>query len=265
MLRLLTEYIENCLQARDNTEFISVEKFNIDAFNSLQQDGIMCSYTQPPILKNIEYVNIGPVYISRKIDRSLHWLNPTTNEFEWTDSRDPLYRRMIPPPEETVDHSFLIQSIIETVDPLKTGVYIEYGVRDAKILNYISQYVKMAYGVDINSTNPVRDNVLFTQCKTDFFSQVFLPNIKYNFAFIDADHKFESVFKDFQYIFKYITKGGYIFLHDTYPCNEFYLNVNGCADCYRTPIEIKKHYTQHELEILTLPLHPGFTIIRKLT
>ena len=35
-----------------------------------------------------------------------------------------------------------------------------------------------------------------------------------------------------------------------------------CNDCYKTPIEIKNKYKN--LEIITLPLNPGVTIIRKL-
>jgi hypothetical protein len=176
-----------------------------------------------------------------------------------------MYRRLLPPPAETVNHAFIIETIIRTIDPLKKSTYIEYGVRDASVLNHVSKYVHIAYGVDINPTNPVHENVIFKQCTTDYFSETFLPHIQYDFAFIDADHRFESVIKDFNYVFKNIKVGGYIFLHDTYPCSEDYLSVNGSADCYKTPIEIKKQYTEgHDLEIFTFPLNPGVTIVRKL-
>ena len=96
---------------------------------------------------------------------------------------------------------------------------------------------------------------------TDTFSTNYLPNIEYHYAFIDADHKSKQVVIDFEYLYKYIKTGGFIFLHDTYPCMIENLLPAACNDCYLSPIVIKQRYPL--IEILTLPINPGLTIIRK--
>ena len=74
-------------------------------------------------------------------------------------------------------------------------------------------------------------------------------------------HKSEQVVIDFEYLYKYIKTGGFIFLHDTYPCMIENLKPSACNDCYLSPIIIKQKYPL--LEMLTLPINPGLTIIRK--
>jgi hypothetical protein len=96
---------------------------------------------------------------------------------------------------------------------------------------------------------------------TDNFSINYLPLVNFDYAFIDADHSHKQVVIDFEYMYKHINNGGYIFLHDTYPCMEENLKPTACNDCYLSPLTIKKKYP--EIEILTLPLNPGLTIIRK--
>ena len=106
------------------------------------------------------------------------------------------------------------------------------------------------------------NNCEFFQMTTDKFSSNFLPSIKFNAAFIDADHSSISGFKDFENLYKFLQPGGYIFLHDTYPCVDYLLSPTFCNDCYKTPIKIKKTYS--DIEILTFPFNPGLTIVRKL-
>lgn len=59
---------------------------------------------------------------------------------------------------------------------------------------------------------------------------------------------------DFESIYLYIDQGGYIFLHDTYPCSKEFLDPNACNDCYQTPLLIKQKYKDN-IEIITLPLN----------
>ena len=41
------------------------------------------------------------------------------------------------------------------------------------------------------------------------------------------------------------------------------LSPRGSGDCYKVPIILKKEF-KNKIELLTLPLNPGVTIIRKL-
>src|SRR6185369_1979912 len=98
---------------------------------------------------------------------------------------------------------------------------------------------------------------------TDKFNAKMLPVLKYQFAFIDADHAADAILKDFANVFEYLEVGGYIFLHDTYPCFEWLLSAKYCNDAYKAPGIIKEKY-KGQIEILTLPLNPGLTIVRKI-
>ena len=259
MEELLT-YLKTCLKIRSEKEFYECEEFNSEIFESMVQDGIMV--TKKPsdaVVPNSERITIGKYTIYKKCYRDLAWLAPS-GEQEWDLSSEPLYRRLLPPPNETVNHTFIIQSVIKETNVFNT-IYVEYGVRTGENLARVGPLVEKSIGIDFADPAIIAPNTTFYKTTTDVFSQVGLPLTNYYYAFIDADHKYESVIKDFENIYKYIQPGGYIFLHDTYPCMGELLLPVYCNDCYKTPIEIKKKYPS--IEILTLPLNPGLTIVRK--
>jgi hypothetical protein len=283
----LINYIIIALKPKSNNEiFFETEDNKYEQhFTNMVQDALFVTSEKPVIneykiypegkllkLHDKETVKIGKYYLSRKcgnkgvitVPRHIAWLNPMTEEYEWDSTQESLYRRMIPPPIETLDHSRIIENVLleykAEVDELN---YVEYGVRSGDNLLRQAKYCKLAYGVDLTPIDLLTTNVKLYASYTDDFSNQVLPYIKYNAAFIDADHSSKSAFKDFQSIFKYIDVGGYIFLHDTYPCDEEFLDKNACHDCYKTPNLIKEKYSLEDLEILTIPIHPGLTIVRK--
>jgi hypothetical protein len=253
-------YLKSSLKPRDS-EFYECEDFDETLFQLMVQDAFMIT-RRPAESKpsNSEYISIGEAYIYKKCARNLAWLDETTNTFSWDMTSEPLYRRLLPPPNETINHTLVIQAIILAAKNFHT-TYIEYGVRTGLNLHLIGPFVEKTIGVDIADPAILPKNVTFYKTTTDNFSAVELPKLSFYYAFIDADHKYESVIKDFENIYKYIQPGGYIFLHDTYPCAEVFLSPELCNDCYKTPIEIKKRYP--EAELVTLPLNPGLTIVRK--
>ena len=195
--------------------------------------------------------------------KEIEWLNEDGSvSFDLT--RKPMYRRVIPPPWENIDHKSIICYIIQnTSKNFTTKInYLEYGIRTGDCLEEVAKYVNTAYGVDILDYTSKRYNINFYKMYTNEFSKNHLNNISFNYAFIDADYSHSQVIIDFDNIFKNIEIGGFIFLHDTYPCIEENLLPGACSDCYKTPIYIKKHYKN--IEILTIPINPGLTIIRKL-
>ena len=259
----LLKYLKNVIGPRDESEFCECDEFDIEKFANLKQDGFMVSKTMPPNdLEHIEYVSLlNDIFLIKKSLRPLEWLLDD-NSIRFENSRDPIYRRLIPPPCETVNHPFIISQILQASGGIDK-MYLEYGVRDGTSLRAIAPFVKHCVGVDINACHNIPSNSTFYKMFTDEFSRDVLPQFTFHFAFIDADHKFESTFKDFENLFPSIQSGGYIFLHDTYPCEAFLLDPKYCNDCYMTPIAIKQKYGK-QLELLTLPLNPGVTIIRKI-
>jgi len=249
-------------ESTDNTELVLTDCFDADIFNTMKQDGIMMTTSTdnyPP--SEVDCVKVNTFLICRKnIPNQVAWLDQTTKNISFDTSRTPIYRRLVPPPCETVDHTFLIKNIIyETGGKNKT--YIEYGVRGGENIEQIAPHVERAIGVDIFSYESKTQNVQTHSMTTDDFSKYFLPTINFDYAFIDADHSSKQVLIDFDNLFKYINLGGYIFLHDTYPCEEFLLAPKFCNDCYLSPILIREKYPN--VEILTIPLNPGLTIVRK--
>ena len=259
----LVNYIRYCIKPRDNTELYINDIFDESIFASMKQDGLyLCSQFNPENVSNYEYVQIGTYYLVKKCYKNLYWLNDD-GTLNFVLHQEPIYRRLIPEPMETVNHTFIISSIIDYLNQgEKKGTFIEYGVRCGKNLNAISKIVDKSYGIDFCKKPEILfDDINYYNGYTDDFSRDELPKIKFNYAFIDADHKFESVIKDFRNIYKYIDINGIIFLHDTYPTMEIMVN-DYCFDCYKTPLAIKEEFKN--IEILTLPLNPGVTIIRKL-
>lgn len=268
----LIEYIKDCIKPRDETEFCEVNTFDRDLFDGLKQDGIMISDSVPDPCdakncdaKNCEYVKIGDRYLIRKCFRELDWYVDSGSgsaTFNWDNTQEPIYRRLLPPPDETVNHSLIIKSVMDETDAAKDKVYVEYGVRWGTNVRVVSESVREIHGVDLCVPQyELPSNCKFWKGYTDDFSKETLPSLTYHFAFVDADHAFSSAYSDFLNLYKYLQPGGYVFLHDTYPCAERFLDPGACNDCYKTPMQIKKTFP--EAEIVTLPLNPGVTIVRK--
>ena len=257
----IINYLLQSLKPVNSTEFIMLDNFNEEHFNLMRQDGIMLiKNTENNISNDIDWVVINNFTLVRKNKPlQIEWLNNDgTMSFDLT--REPMYRRLIPPPYENINHAFIIANIIKETNG-KNKNYIEYGVRNGDCIKIISNEINIAYGIDILDYKNENPNIKKYIMDTDTFSNKYLPNIEYHYAFIDADHKSKQVVIDFEYLYKYIKTGGFIFLHDTYPCMIENLLPSACNDCYLSPIVIKQRYPL--IEILTLPINPGLTIIRK--
>jgi hypothetical protein len=257
----IIEYLHSSIRPQNESEMIILDNFDETKLSSMKQDGIMIIKSiNNNIPNDIDWIIINNYTLLRKNKpKQIEWLNQD-GSFCFELSRNPIYRRLIPPPWETLDVTCIISNIIKETNG-KNENYLEYGVRTGECIEIISNYVNMAYGVDILPYQNKNTNIKMYQCYTDEFSSNNLSNINYSYAFIDADHSSKQVLVDFEYIYKYLNNGGYIFLHDTYPCRIENLEPAACNDCYKSPIIIKEKYPL--LEILTLPLNPGITIIRK--
>jgi len=268
----LLEYIRDCLRPRDKLEWVNEIRFNVDKFINMKQDGIYVSKEKPYGVSSsdIEYIYIGGNYISRRTRRQIAWLREDGG-YDWDNTEESLYRRLLPPPIETVNHTFIIECVVDEYKrSIKGDVrYLEYGVRSGENFAKISEKVSEAYGVDMVIQSGVdmfsrsNLNTQLYEMLTDEFRDRVLPYMdNMDVIFIDADHSSKSVISDFEGVILRVNVGGYIVMHDTYPCNEDYLHPGACHDCYKTPMYIKGKYGD-KVEVLTLPLNPGVTIVRK--
>lgn len=182
----------------------------------------------------------------------------------------PVHTRLVPPPIETIPHVSILLMLGSIIRP---KVYIEYGVRHGTLFNVMIEATKSfktrCIGVDMSSIDNKHSNgEYYDRCTTDKFADEILPNlgIVVDMVFIDADHSKDQAFRDFEKIFPYVAEDGLIVMHDTYPLNEMYTNPSYCDDSYLAAWKIRTtDYYKLRAEIITLPVHPGLTIIRKST
>jgi hypothetical protein len=157
---------------------------------------------------------------------------------------------------EDTHHEFVIASIVKYTN---CQSYLELGIEEGITFRTITPLVKRAIGVDIQDKRTEKKGE-FYKMTTDEFFKIF--NEKIDIIFIDADHKFESVIRDFENSLKLLNKYGIIFLHDTDPINQMLLQPNCCNDSYKI---IEYIYEKHpELNVVTLPLTiAGLTIVMR--
>jgi hypothetical protein len=153
-------------------------------------------------------------------------------------------------------HPQIIYNIVKYTNCKK---YLELGIYDGDCITNISNIVEKAVGVDIHDKR-VYFNFTFLMKTTDDF---FKDNTEtFDIIFIDADHSYESVKKDFENALKILNKHGIIFLHDTDPIGEKFLNPIYCGDSYKMLDYIHNYHP--ELDIINLPIsQAGLTIINR--
>lgn len=161
---------------------------------------------------------------------------------------------------EILDHPEWIRHIAQWIEP---ELYIEYGIRDGRCLEVILPYCKKAWGVDLDDYTTTAPNYTHFKMTTREFNSILQttrPII--DLAFIDACHQSDVVLQDFNDLYPFVAHNGFIVLHDTYPIRRAYTAPVYCSDCWKTPDLIKEKYADR-IELLTIPIMPGLTLIRK--
>ncbi len=149
---------------------------------------------------------------------------------------------------------------------LKPDLYIELGLYKAETIRRVSKYSKRSIGIDIEQRWPDYNECFefYKMTTEEFIPELSMQNLSIDMMFIDADHSHEQSLKDFDNFFPFVKEDGFIFLHDTYPLNESYLNKNLCGDSYKTAWHIRQRY-KDKCEIVTFPFQPGLSVVRKCT
>jgi hypothetical protein len=174
---------------------------------------------------------------------------------------NPIYLRNTPGHPETYDHISMIDHLASWIKPES---YLEIGVRDGRSLNVVSKYSKECHAVDLQFLHKNFNNnvILYEMSSDDFFNQK-EELLMFDFVFIDGDHSKEQVYKDFLNVSNFVIEEGFVLLHDTSPCYKEFLEPDWCNNAWEAALEIKNKHN-NEWEILTLPFHPGLTILKKI-
>lgn len=154
------------------------------------------------------------------------------------------------------NHELFIQKLVELTN---CQTYLELGVQRGVCFRSIVPLVKRAVGVDIIDARVSKIGEFYTMSTDNFFK---FFNDTMDIIFIDADHKYESVVKDFENSLKILNKNGIILLHDTDPQEKYLLAPEYCNDCYKIVDYIQQNHP--ELSIVTIPLTiAGLSIVMR--
>lgn len=131
--------------------------------------------------------------------------------------------------------------------------------------DYLSEnglYVEENRKISVNFPPSSSKCLFYAGASDSFFKEIRITPLAV--AFIDGDHNYPQVHKDFWNFVPLLVPDGYVFLHDTYPPDEEHLSEHRCGTVFRLRQEIEKN---DQFDCLTLPkgtaMGVGFTIVRK--
>jgi predicted O-methyltransferase YrrM len=151
-------------------------------------------------------------------------------------------------------HGSIISSLVFS---LGVESYLEFGTHWNETIGMVNCPRK--YGVDLKLLNIELENTTFFEMTTqEFIEKEAKKYAPYDFVFIDADHSYVSVRKDFFGIIDHVSPEGLVCLHDTNPELVKDTGPGFCGDSWRFAEELWKD----GYEAVTLPFHPGLTIMR---
>lgn len=161
---------------------------------------------------------------------------------------------------DTSWHIPFVASIARIMQP---KVYVEIGIYQASTLNKVAKHCGLAIGVDINPAAgkfiKAKNAEFLCGTTAELTTLCAKGNTVIDLAFIDGDHRSESVMSDFKVIDKFASTDALILFHDTWPANSDDASDGHCSDSYRVPSLLKER-TNGEWSSVTIPIFPGLTI-----
>jgi hypothetical protein len=141
-----------------------------------------------------------------------------------------------------------VHSIINTLFDNSNIDYLELGLSCGTHFNKLT--IRNKESVDI--TDKGKPTYLMTT--DEFFNQ---NTKKYDIIFIDADHEYKQVIKDFNNSIDILKDGGVIFLHDLYPVIFEQTQPKYCYDSYK----ILDYFMKNNYDILVNTTDYGSTCV----
>jgi len=155
-----------------------------------------------------------------------------------------------------IRHTELIVQVVKLMNCQK---YLELGVWYGSNITKVKEVCNYSIGVDMTDQRKYKNYDFIISSTDDFFKN---NTETFDIIFIDADHNFESVKKDFVNSLEILNEYGIIFLHDTDPLDEYWAQMNFCGDSYKMLDWINETYP--ELNIFTLPItEAGLTMVNR--
>ena len=154
--------------------------------------------------------------------------------------------------------------VVGLVRLLKPKNYLEVGVYRGGLFNRVVPFVERATAIDVDLESKKfisrSSKVTFIHSESKIFWESYNGD-KFDFIFVDGNHSKEVVMSDFEGAISLLEWEGMLLLHDTYPLNLEATRKDRCNDGYLAIQELNLNC--NEYEFVTIPLHPGVTIVRK--
>lgn len=148
-------------------------------------------------------------------------------------------------------HETLIPLLI---DGIGAKTYLELGVGGNATISRVNC---TRIGVDKN-VRPLDGAAMYDMTTAEFIKKHAALLAPFDVVFIDADHSSKELIHDFEGIWRHVAPEGLVLLHDTNPDTESDTDPGLCGDAWIAAQAISATY-----EAVTLPFHPGLTIVRK--
>jgi hypothetical protein len=138
--------------------------------------------------------------------------------------------------------------IINNINNIENYSYLELGIFNN--VNFNSIKCANKFSVDMNG------KAMFTGTTDDYFQQL-SKNEKFDIIFIDANHDYEYVIRDFNNAVDHATK--WILIHDMVPPSAKFTQSKYCSDSFRV---LQYLITETDFEIYTMDNNFGLTFIK---
>ena len=139
--------------------------------------------------------------------------------------------------------------------------YLELGVYEGETIKKMKDISEFCACVDTRDFH--MDGVTTFRMTTEqFFADIgTIYRGFFDMIFIDADHRFEAVNRDFNFSLDLLRSCGTIILHDTDPAEKRLLDFGYCGDAYKM---VDKINSLCGFSQITIPLtEAGLTIVRR--
>ena len=154
--------------------------------------------------------------------------------------------------------------MVEIVKGCEFESFLEIGIGGGELTAKMATrcpLLQQITGVDILDGSPPPDGVEWLRLvgSDDFFRA---DDRTWDAIFIDGDHMRPQTDRDVINAMRVLNDDGLIFMHDTYPPNDEPQTTGWlvCGDVYKTYLELAE---RTDLEVVTLPLWNGLTIVRR--
>jgi hypothetical protein len=167
----------------------------------------------------------------------------------------------------------LLGVLSEYVLSVVKGSIIEIGVGESSLYftELAKKYNRKIYHCDYSVGKVINyksvpgyfkdEESIFRMTSDQFFESITPTDVA--LGFIDGNHLYDYVKRDFENIFKFLVDNGYIFLHDTYPMNEEYTSEHRCGTGYILRQELEKDPRVDCFTFLNTAWDVGLTMVRK--